>query len=200
MGEMTVTARSLIAFLAGTGVALLAGWVAFPQFLYERSQQPLQFSHKVHAEAGSSCKDCHALGEDGRFAGIPGVAKCAECHSVPLGTTPAEKKLVDVHVANNREIPWRVYSRQPDNVWLPHAVNLNRAKLACEECHADHGNTGALRPYERNRISGYSRDIWGVSLARTTAPKHQRPGMKMSDCEDCHAAKRVSAGCLACHK
>lgn len=197
---MTVSVRSLLAFLAGAGVALLAGWVAFPQLLYERSQQPLQFSHKVHAEAGSACQDCHVLGEDGRFAGIPGVAKCAECHSALMGSTPDEKALVEFYVAHNREIPWLVYSRQPDNVWFPHAVHLNRAKLACERCHAGHGKTDTLRPFERNRISGYSRDIGGVSLARVTRPGRPTTGMKMSDCEDCHAASRVTAGCLACHR
>lgn len=201
MGETIVTIRGTIGFLSGAAVALLAGWVAFPQFLYQRTGQPLQFNHKAHADKASmECKDCHSVGDDGRFSGIPGVTKCAECHSAPLGATDAEKTLIDTYVANNREIPWKVYSRQPANVWFPHAVHLSRGKLACEECHDGHGKTERLRPYEQNRISGYSRDIWGATLARTSAPGAKRPGMKMSDCEDCHATKKVVLGCLGCHQ
>ncbi len=161
----------------------------------------MQFNHKVHVEtAGSECKDCHAISADGRFSGVPALAKCAECHSSLLGTTAAEKTLVEVYVAHNREIPWKVYSRQPENVWFPHAIHLGRAKLACEECHGDHGKTERLRALEQNRISGYSRDIWGASIARVGGPSKARAGLKMSDCESCHAQKGVTAGCLACHK
>ena len=41
-----------------------------------------------------------------------------------------------------------------------------------------------MRVYEQNRISGYSRDIWGHSMSRLGRAPHD--GMKMSDCEDCH--------------
>ncbi len=86
-----------------------------------------------------------------------------------------------------RPIPWRVYARQPDNVHFPHAVHVKRAGLACARCHGPHGTTDALRPFEQNRVSGYSRDVGR--------------GMKMSDCEDCHARHgRAHTSCLACHR
>ena len=75
---------------------------------------------------------------------------------------------------------------------------MKLAKLPCEECHRDHGKTDTLRQYQENRISGYSRDIWGTSISRIAVKT--RPGMKMSDCENCHDSRGVKTGCLDCHK
>lgn len=187
-------------FAAGLTASLAFGWFAFPRILYRTESQPLRFSHKTHAgdKGGMKCDDCHSLRADGTFTGIPSLEKCGECHAAPMGTTPEEKLLVDNYVTPNRAIPWRTYSRQPDNAFFSHASHVNLAKLACEECHMDHGKTDALRPYQENRISGYSRDIWGVSISRVAAKG--RPGMKMSDCEHCHDSRSVKTGCLDCHK
>jgi hypothetical protein len=192
--------RSGLSFGAGAAVTLALGWAAFPRLLYVKSAQPLAFNHAVHGSGtGLGCEDCHALHTDGTFAGIPGIAKCAECHAEPLGTTAAEKQLVEEYVIPGREIPWRVYAAQPDNVYFPHAVHVRGAALACERCHGPHGASSSLRPYEVNRISGYSRDIWGPSLSRWSREPWQ--GMKMSDCLSCHeASARGGSACLACHK
>ena len=49
-----------------------------------------------------------------------------------------------------------------------------------------------------NRLSGYSRDIWGPSIARVGRKDWQ--GMKMSDCIQCHRAGGRESACLDCHK
>ena len=55
-----------------------------------------------------------------------------------------------------------------------------------------------LRPFERNRISGYSRDVWGRNVAGiATAPWD---GMKMGDCSRCHRQRGVTESCQDCHK
>ncbi len=193
--------RGSFFFLAGMTVALAAGWLAFPRALYRQTPQPIQFSHKVHAgdKAGMKCEDCHSLRADGSFTGIPQLDKCSACHAAPLGDTREEKLLVDRYVTPAREVPWLVYARQPDNAFFSHAYHVNLAKIACEKCHGEHGKTDKLRDYEANRISGYSRDIWGASLARVSG-SDGRTGMKMTDCERCHDQNGVSAGCLDCHK
>jgi hypothetical protein len=63
---------------------------------------------------------------------------------------------------------------------------VNRARLKCEGCHGDHGRTDKLRPYQVDRISGYSRDIWR--------------GKKMTDCVACHHQQGLEHSCLDCHK
>jgi hypothetical protein len=193
--------RTLLAFSGGLALALAVGWLGLPRLLYARSEQPLRFSHKTHAseKTGFACADCHGFEPDGRFAGIPRLESCAACHSEPQGTSDDEKRLVEEFVKPSREIPWRVYARQPENVHFPHAPHVKRAAIACERCHGPHGTTDALRPYEENRVSGYSRDVWGPSLSRLGRAPWQ--GMKMSDCESCHAQHgREHTACLDCHK
>jgi hypothetical protein len=178
--------RTLLFFSLGLGLALALGWVAFPRLLYARAEQPLRFSHRTHAseKTGFGCADCHPIGEDGRFAGIPGIDNCSACHSEPQGETEAEKRLVEEFVKPGHDIPWLVYSRQPENVRFPHATHVKRAGIACERCHGPHGASEALPVHETNRITGYSRDL-----------------RKMSDCEGCHAEHfRERTACLACHK
>lgn len=178
-------------FPAGLLLSLGLGWFGFPKVLYRKTPQPVQFSHRVHTEKGGmKCDDCHALRADGSFSGIPKIEKCAECHAATLGTTAAEKVVVEQYVAKNREIAWLVYARQPDNVYFSHAPHLRLGKLTCEQCHAGQGSTDTLRVYEEDRISGYSRDVRGSDR-----------GKRMTTCEDCHGRCGVSEqSCLECHK
>jgi hypothetical protein len=187
-------------FFAGLCFSLIVGWFVFPYALYEKIEQPIQFSHKVHTgeTGGQQCADCHEIKADGRFSGIPSLEKCAGCHSSAIGTSPQEKLLVDEYIAKNREIPWLVYAKQPQNVYFSHASHVKLALLDCKECHGDHGSSDTLRPYMRNRISGYSRDIWGSSMLRINRASWD--GAKMDDCSDCHDRRHVPNTCMKCHK
>jgi len=180
---------------------LAVGWAGFPRLLYRSSAQPFSFSHKVHQgeKVGMKCEDCHALRADGSFGGVPTLDKCSGCHAAPMTTTAAEKILVERYVTPNREVPWLVYSRQPDNVYFPHAPHLKSGKFTCEQCHRDHGKTDKLRPYEVSRINGYGKDVWGSSISRISF-SGKVDGMRMDNCVACHKANHVADSCLACHK
>jgi hypothetical protein len=178
--------RTLLFFSAGLALALVLGWVGFPRLLYARAEQPLRFDHKLHTskKTGFTCADCHPIGANGRFAGIPKTESCAGCHAEPQGSSADEKRLVEEYVKPGREIPWLVDARQPENVRFPHAIHVKRAGIACERCHGPRGTSESLPPHQTNRITGYSRDLW-----------------KMGDCESCHAeSQRARTSCLACHK
>lgn len=192
--------RNYLVFALGMAAALAGGWLAFPRALYRTVEQPLQFSHAVHVgeSVGMACQDCHSLDEDGRFSGLPKIEVCAPCHTDPMGDSENEKKLVESYVTPNVEIPWLVYARQPENAYFAHAPHIVLAELTCEQCHGPHGETDTLRPLEQNRITGYSRDIWGSSLTRVRNAEWE--GMKMSDCSSCHRDRRVRESCLTCHK
>lgn len=187
-------------FVTGLFLALVGGWFVLPQGFYRATPQPLQFSHKAHGPegAGMACEDCHALAADGRFAGIPAVSRCADCHAEPIGDSAAEQALVNDYVKRGREIGWLVYSRQPDNVHFPHAPHVKRAGLECADCHGPHGASDRLRPWRVNRISGYSRDL----SARSLAGVHRDPawGLRMDDCCRCHARRGAGQACIDCHK
>jgi len=192
--------KSRLVFLLGFLFALLIGWILFPLGLYESKQQPVQFNHKVHTgeSGGMSCTDCHTTANDGRFQGIPAIAKCTECHSAPLGETEAEKILVEQYITPNKEITWFVYSRQPDNAYFSHASHVTLGELKCEECHGPHGSSEFLKTYQQNRISGYSRDIWGDNISGFQSEPWE--GMKMDKCVRCHEKRNRRDGCVACHK
>src|SRR5581483_10556770 len=179
--------RGTFLFAAGAVLALGLGWAGFPRILYQRQPQPVNFSHQAHAEkAGMKCEDCHEVRADGSFAGIPRLEKCSGCHAAAMGTTLAEKLFIESYVTPQREVPWAAYARQPENVYFSHATHVKLAHLVCADCHGGHGQSDALRPYEEDRISGYSRDIWR--------------GMKMDDCAACHARHGIESSCLDCHK
>ena len=192
--------KNLFVFAIGMGLAIITGWTAFPRALYVRSNQPLEFHHKMHSEKSglTQCDSCHVLGTDGQFSGIAGIETCAGCHADKVGTSKAEATLVDVYIKPSSETPWLVYSRQPANVWFSHAIHARRAGLTCRDCHGNFGESDQPRAYEQDRISGYSRDIGGHSLSRLRRAAHD--GMTMSDCEDCHRRRNVEVGCLGCHK
>src|SRR5579862_4665766 len=192
--------RTILVFGSGLFVALFVGWIIFPRVLYSRKNQSLDFLHRTHAEKSglADCNECHILREDGTFAGLPPMEKCAGCHSDRIGNSKAEATLVDNFIKPGHETPWLVYSRQPANVWFSHAIHVKRANLTCAECHSTYGESDQVRVYRVNRISGYSRDIWGHSISRLRRAPHE--GMKMSDCEDFHKRHQVDVGCLGCHE
>jgi hypothetical protein len=189
--------RGIFPFAAGVAIMLVAGWAGFPHAIYKSRPQPVDFSHKVHADkAGQKCEDCHAFRSDGTFAGIPTLDKCAGCHAAAMGATAAEKNFVEQYVTPAREPAWAVYARQPENVFFSHIAHVKRAKLTCESCHGDHGASDHLRPYQEDRVSGYSRNIWQTAdRVKTT-----RAAMTMSACVECHRQQGLQHSCLDCHK
>ncbi len=192
--------RDKILLLAGFVIGSLIGWQAFPLALYKTEEQPMQFNHKVHTgeQGGMACTDCHIINETGRFQGVPTIAKCAECHAAPIGSTKQEQRMVDEYITPNKQIPWKIYSRQPDNAFFSHASHVTIGEMKCEACHGPQGSSESLKPYKENRISGYSRDIWGVSISGFQSESWQ--GMKMSKCIRCHTDRGRKDGCIACHK
>ncbi len=191
---------SALLFGSGFLISLIVGWFLFPAALYRSEPQPIQFNHKIHTgeKGGMACTECHTTDDAGKFQGIPRIAKCAECHAAPLGESDVEKILVEQYTTPNQEIPWHVYSRQPDNAYFPHASHTTLGKMKCVECHGDHGNSESLEVYQVNRISGYSRDIWGKNISGIQSQPWE--GMKMDRCVRCHAERSRKDGCIACHK
>ncbi len=176
----------LLFFLVGLIASLLVGWVAFPKLLYSEKKQPIDFNHVLHVETvDEGCESCHFLREDGSFSGVPKLAQCTECHEEAQGEDPEEIKFVTQYVEKGREVPWLVYSRQPNCVFFSHAAHVQIAKMDCVTCHGPVGASTHSRIYEENRITGISRDIWGKNIAGIKRNSWDR--MKMDDCAECHA-------------
>ena len=188
-------------FAIGFVGSILIGWFVFPNWLYSTKVQPIDFNHSLHMEmVDDGCNSCHFFREDGSFAGVPTLAQCADCHQDVQGSDPNEEVFVNEYVLKEKEVPWYIYSKQPDCVFYSHSAHVQGAGMSCESCHGDIGNSEHLRPYQENRLTGYSRDIWGYSISRLGASKYV-PSMKMNDCAKCHAKETGYKGyCFQCHK
>ncbi len=229
-------------FLAGLVPALIVGWVVFPMALYSSQEQPFNFNHAVHLDPDigiegeteqEMCMYCHYFREDGTFVGIPDLETCTMCHEdpeFPYTETEAEKIFLEQYVAEGKEIPWKVYSKQPECVYFSHVAHVNMGEIACQHCHGDHGRSETLPVYKENRLTAYSIDIWGRNIAgysenfrRVTGEVdeedeyyrrtiHTDEGeeeyiikmtrMKMDDCAECHTIHHQEQynACFVCHK
>ena len=203
----------LVHFVVPFVGVLFVGWILFPIALYSSHPQKVDFSHELHADPAVSgiegetdierCSYCHEFRDDGSFAGIPGLEKCMECHDdpdSPLGEDPREEAFLKEFVANETDIPWFSYSRQPDCVYFSHIAHIEMGEIECYTCHGDHQNTDSLPVYKKNRISGYSINIWGKNILGYKQNTWDR--MKMDDCAECHTEKghEEDNACFVCHK
>jgi hypothetical protein len=194
-------------FILGLVASLVLGWVVFPQLLYSSKEQPIQFNHALHNdEVDEECESCHFFREDGTYSGVPKLEQCIDCHEEVQGEDPEEEKFVTQYVEKDREVPWLIYSRQPDHVFFSHVAHVKMGKMDCVTCHGHIGESESLKTYQANRITGISRDIWGKNIAGLKKNSWDR--MKMDDCSECHVRENVNqnsvqtlkGGCFVCHK
>ncbi len=197
----------ILFFFIGLLASLVLGWGIFPKLLYSQKDQPVEFSHAQHNElVDEGCQSCHFFREDGTFSGSPKLAQCIGCHEEVQGESEAEARFVAEYVEKEREVPWLVYARQPDCVFFSHAAHVLKAKMDCTTCHGDIGTSDYLKVYEENRITGYSRDIWGRNISGIGG--NTWDSMKMNDCSNCHMQLKEMASsvqtqreaCFVCHK
>jgi len=194
----------VVFFMVAFVVCFLSGWLLFPKLLYSKHEQPFNFDHALHTSELGDCESCHFLREDGTWSGIPNLESCMECHTdEPMGDTEDEAVFCEAYVAKEKEVPWFIYSKQPDCVFFSHAAHImgeNAAgKMDCTTCHGPIGESTFSKPYEENRLTGYSRDIWGHNI--WGVKKNSWDRMKMDDCAACHVEMDGHKGyCFQCHK
>ena len=99
-------------------------------------QQPIAFSHKLHAgKLGINCLYCHFGAEKSKHAGIPPLNVCMNCHSVVKRDSPEIKKILKAY-AENKPIEWIKVHNLPDHVQFNHSVHIN-AGVDCLQCHGE---------------------------------------------------------------
>ena len=194
-------------FVIGLLASLAFGWIIFPKLLYSQKKQPIDFNHALHVAAvDNGCESCHYFREDGTFSGIPRLEDCRVCHEEPIGVSDKEQHFFTEYVLKDKEVPWLVYARQPDCVFFSHIAHVQMGSMDCKTCHGPVGESDHTRVYQQNRITGYSRDIWGGNIAGFKRNSWDR--MKMNDCAECHAraptrqgsVQTEKDGCFVCHK
>ncbi|MEW5899963.1 MAG: cytochrome c3 family protein [Acidobacteriota bacterium] len=138
------------------------------------AKQPLEFNHKIHAENGLDCVDCHQHFKEHSASGRPSLEICSDCHSEPLGKSETEKALQQ-YILKGEEIPWKRLYRVPEDVYFSHKRHVVIGGLECKSCHGDIGE----------RAKPPSRPLIKITMKR---------------CMDCHEEKAVANDCIACHR
>jgi len=146
---------------AATGCAVLRAFCL--------QEQPLAFSHALHAKKHLGCTDCHAAQADGHLRSYPVQSQCELCHSDIDAEKPPERRIDTLFVDGHYQ-PAGV-TRLPDEVRFSHATHLAKG-AQCEQCHKD--------VWQNERVD--------ASLA-----------IGMQTCMDCHAAVGAEQTCSTCH-
>ena len=200
-------ASILLFFVIGFALSLVVGWGIFPKLLYSKKKQPVDFNHAMHLElVDEGCESCHFFRADGSFSGAPTLAQCIGCHDEMQGDTANEMNFYENYVQKDREVPWLIYAKQPQCVFFSHVAHVKMGNMDCVTCHGFIGESTQLPIYEQNRISLYSRNIWGKNIGGFKENTWDR--MKMDDCSECHVREGVrqasvqtaKGGCFVCHK
>jgi hypothetical protein len=145
--------------------------------------QPLPYSHSLHAGTMKiPCQYCHTGATRSRFAGVPAVETCMNCHSVTKTDSPAIQKLTAIY-NSGQPLEWKRIHELPDHVYFDHRPHVNGG-IACQTCHGE---------------------------VQTMDVVYQRMSMRMGNClgchRDAHAAlppdsdiARGPEHCNACHR
>ncbi len=157
-------------------VILLAAALAYGLIFYGRSrlgpEQPIPFSHRVHAnDKKISCFFCHPEAMTTARAGVPPLETCMLCHARIAVTYPPIAKLRK-HYFENKPVYWERVHILPEFVYFDHSMHIHR-QVDCSYCH---GNVPHM-----DRIVLQQK-------------------LEMGFCIGCHKATKTSHDCYTCHR
>lgn len=114
-------------------------------------EQPIKFSHKVHAgQNGIACQYCHVGVEKSKHAVIPSANICMNCHkAVKEGPITGTEEIAKIYTAldynpetgvygnNPTPIKWVKIHNLPDHVYFNHSQHVKVGKVECTTCHGE---------------------------------------------------------------
>ena len=146
-------------------------------------EQPIPYSHRLHAGTMKiPCQYCHTGTTRSRFAGVPAVETCMNCHRVTKTDSPAIQKLTAIY-NSGQPLEWERIHVLPDHVYFDHRPHVNGG-IACQTCHGE---------------------------VQTMDVVYQHMSMRMGNCLGCHRdahdalppnskIQRGAEHCNACHR
>ena len=112
-----------------------------------RPQQPVPFSHNVHAgDLQISCQYCHAGVEISGHSPIPTTQTCMNCHTIVKGDSP-QLQLVRDSYESGTPIEWIRIHKLPDYARFNHSRHL-RAQIDCKSCHGPVEEMGVVSQFK----------------------------------------------------
>ncbi len=157
-------------------VIMMMGLLVYGLLFYARprmgDEQPIPFSHRVHAnDKKISCFFCHPESMSTARAGIPPLETCMLCHARIAVTYPPIQNLRK-HYFDNTPVLWQRVHILPEFVYFDHSMHIHR-QIDCSVCH---GNVPRM-----DRIVLQQK-------------------LKMGFCIGCHKENRVTHDCFVCHR
>jgi hypothetical protein len=129
--KILIALGSLIAL-----VVVALGIVNYPGPSHEgyAPQQPIPYSHKLHAGALKiPCQYCHSGVEFSKHANIPSLGVCMNCHRVVKTDSPHIQKITQLY-NEGKSIEWVRVHELPDHVRFNHQPHIAKG-IACQQCH-----------------------------------------------------------------
>lgn len=136
-----------------------------------KPEQPIKFSHKVHAGDNKiDCNYCHSSARHSRTSGIPSLNVCMNCHKMVDGTsgktfmyngkeysmTEEIQKIYDyldydkatqTYGDNPTPVKWVKVHNLPDHVFYSHEQHVTVGKQKCQTCHGPVEEMDVLEQY-----------------------------------------------------
>jgi mono/diheme cytochrome c family protein len=131
--------------------------------------QPIKFSHKLHAGYYEiDCKYCHTGVEKSKNANIPSANICMNCHN-SIRTTSPEIQKIYAALEKNEPIQWVRVHNLPDLSYFNHAQHVKVGGLECEQCH---GNIKEMEVVQQHSLLTMG---WCIDCHRKTEVKADNP-------------------------
>jgi ferredoxin len=106
----------------------------YPAFAQKSPDQPVPFSHQLHAGGLKiDCRYCHAGVEVSAAAGIPPTQTCMTCHS-QIKTDSAALAPVRDSWQTGQPIAWNRVHDLADFVYFNHSIHVAKG-VGCSTCH-----------------------------------------------------------------
>lgn len=176
MITLTPTAKKILFLL---GVLGLFTVLFVLRFLYGINHnagyspdQPIPYSHKIHAGDNKiPCLYCHSNADNSRYATVPGLSICMNCHTVVKPESPLIQQIAESY-KKNEPIQWIKVHDLPDFVLFNHKRHVKK-DVACAVCHGD---------------------------VASEVKVQQLKSLTMGFCVDCHRVNKAPIDCSTCHQ
>jgi hypothetical protein len=165
--------------LLGIGTALFAQSFSVALGSRKGPQQPVNFSHQIHAgKLGMNCLYCHYGAEKSAVANVPPVGTCMGCHKIAATDRPEIQKLTGYY-ERREPIPWVHVHRLPDHVKFSHQRHV-LGGVECSTCHGVVQEMAVVYPYSSLKMG------WCVTCHRQNLDRSKYQVTATMDCLICH--------------
>ena len=177
---------AVILFIVG-GILITKGAIGLGRTQDYEPQQPIFYSHKVHAGINQiNCLYCHTGAQYGKQATIPSVNICMNCHLAineykgpkiyngegeEVNGTAEIQKLYKYagfesgkpwDASKAKPIEWTRIHNLPDHVYFNHSQHVVAGKQQCQTCHGDIPKMDEVKQFAPLSMG------WCINCHRTT--------------------------------